>query len=72
MHRGRGHIPELSYQQVRDLQQILIRRGYLTGEVDGKLGAATRAGVKAAQLKLGLPADSYPTPELLQRLHEQG
>jgi lytic murein transglycosylase len=72
MHRGRGHIPEFSYQQVRDLQQILIRRGYLTGEVDGKLGAATRAGVKAAQLKLGLPADSYPTPELLQRLHEQG
>jgi peptidoglycan hydrolase-like protein with peptidoglycan-binding domain len=38
------------------------------GEVDGKLGAATRAGVKAAQMKLGLPADSYPTPDLLERL----
>ncbi len=72
MHRGRGHIPELSYEQTKDLQQILIRKGYLTGEADGKLGAATRASVKAAQLKLGLPADSYPTPELLQRLHERG
>jgi lytic murein transglycosylase len=72
MHRGHGSIPELSYQQVKDLQHILIRKGFLTGEVDGKLGAATRAGVKAAQLKLGLPADSYPTPELLQRLHEPG
>jgi hypothetical protein len=24
--------------------------------------------VKAEQVKLGLPADSYPTPELVQRL----
>ena len=24
--------------------------------------------VKAEQIKLGLPADSYPTPELVQRL----
>jgi peptidoglycan hydrolase-like protein with peptidoglycan-binding domain len=28
----------------------------------------TRAAVKKAQLKVGLPADSYPTPELMQRL----
>jgi len=35
---------------------------------DGRLGSGTRAAVKQAQLKLGLPADSYPTPELLARL----
>jgi peptidoglycan hydrolase-like protein with peptidoglycan-binding domain len=28
----------------------------------------TRAAVKAAQLELGLPADSYPTPDLVARL----
>ena len=28
----------------------------------------SRAAVKAEQVKLGLPADSYPTPELVQRL----
>ena len=29
---------------------------------------ATRHAVKAMQIKLGLPADSYPTPELIARL----
>jgi hypothetical protein len=28
----------------------------------------TRAAVKSVQLEFGLPADSYPTPELLARL----
>ena len=41
---------------------------HLTGDVDGRMGAMTRAAVKKAQLKVGLPADSYPTPELMQRL----
>jgi Putative peptidoglycan binding domain len=35
---------------------------------DGKLGTATRAAAKAMQLKLGMPADSYPTPEFLEWL----
>ena len=34
----------------------------LTGEADGRLGSATRAAVKQAQIKVGLPADAYPTP----------
>jgi lytic murein transglycosylase len=68
MSRGSRPIPELSMEQVKELQQLLARRGYDVGEADGKMGAATRASVKAAQLKLGLPADSYPTPELIERL----
>jgi peptidoglycan hydrolase-like protein with peptidoglycan-binding domain len=54
-------------QQVADLQRLLGRYGF-TGGVDGKLGSTTRAAVKGARLRLGLPADSYPTPELLARL----
>jgi lytic murein transglycosylase len=72
MSRGTGPIPELDAPQMKELQQLMARRGFFTGEADGKLGAATRAGVKAAQLKLGLPADSYPTPELLDRLRRPG
>ncbi|HEX6000738.1 MAG TPA: peptidoglycan-binding domain-containing protein [Hyphomicrobiaceae bacterium] len=53
---------------MKELQQLLVRRGYEVGEIDGKLGAASRAAVKAVQQKLGLPADSWPTPELLDRL----
>jgi lytic murein transglycosylase len=66
--RGSREIPEWSQQQMRELQQLLVRRGYSVGEIDGKMGAATRASIKAAQLKLGLPADSYPTAELVERL----
>jgi lytic murein transglycosylase len=68
MQRGSQPIPELSYEETKELQQLLVRRGYEVGEVDGKLGAATRGSVKAMQMKLGLPADSWPTAELLERL----
>jgi lytic murein transglycosylase len=68
MHRGAEDIPVLSLEQIKELQRQLVRRGYDVGEVDGRLGAASRASVKAVQMKLGLPADSYPTPELLDRL----
>jgi lytic murein transglycosylase len=71
MSRGSGEVPDWSLEQTKELQQLLARRGYAVGEIDGKLGAGTRAGVKAAQIKLGLPADSYPTRELVERLRGQ-
>ena len=54
--------------QVQELQQLLIARKMLTGEADGRLGSATRVAVKQAQMKVGLPADAYPTQELIDRL----
>ena len=71
MHRGKPGIVTLSGEQMKELQIILARQGYKVGEPDGKLGAGSRAAVKQAQLKLGLPADSYPTPELLDRLRRR-
>jgi lytic murein transglycosylase len=68
MSRGRGPVDVLDEKSVRELQQLLVRQGYDVGEVDGRLGAATRAAVKLAQVKFKLPADSYPTMELLERL----
>ncbi len=68
MTRASAPIPELDAAQGKELQQLLTRRGYFDGEIDGKIGAATRAGVKKAQMQFGLPANSYPTPELLERL----
>jgi peptidoglycan hydrolase-like protein with peptidoglycan-binding domain len=50
------------------MQQLLVRRGFSTAAPDGKFGLTTRAGVRAAQAKLGLPADSYPTADLIERL----
>jgi lytic murein transglycosylase len=67
--RGAGTVVPLSPQQMMDLQRLLTRQGYEgVGDADGKLGAGTRGAVKKAQIKLGLPADSYPTVELLQRM----
>jgi len=68
MARGAGQIPTMSMEQTRELQQLLMKHGHDVGGADGKLGTATRIAVKAMQVKLGLPADSYPTPELVARL----
>lgn len=66
---GRGSGAEaLSLAQIKELQQLLVRRGHHVGKVDGILGSATREAVKAEQIKTGLPADSYPTAELISRL----
>jgi lytic murein transglycosylase len=66
--RGSGAVPMLDTAQIREMQQLLVRHGFAKIETDGRLGLATRAGVKAAQMKVGLPADSYPTAELITRL----
>ncbi len=73
MSRGNGQpVDTLGLEQIKDLQVILQRRGFDVGEPDGKLGAGTRKAVKAMQQKLGLPADSYPTPELLGAMRGEG
>jgi peptidoglycan hydrolase-like protein with peptidoglycan-binding domain len=65
---GGQNVPALSLEQVRQLQQLLARHGYDVGGVDGIIGEKTRAAVKDVQQRLGIPADSWPTPELLARL----
>ncbi|MEL7345304.1 MAG: lytic murein transglycosylase [Pseudomonadota bacterium] len=58
----------LSEAEMKSLQQKLSGRGYDVGGIDGILGARTRAAVQAEQGRLGLPADAWPTRELLNRL----
>jgi lytic murein transglycosylase len=65
---GNGPVATLSSSQIAELQRLLVRHGFADGNVDGKLGLATRAGIRKAQMQLGLPADSYPTAELIERL----
>src|SRR6476620_9869830 len=67
MHRG-SKMPTFASAQIRELQTLLARRGHDVGKIDGFLGLKSRAAVKAEQIKLELPADSYPTPELVARL----
>jgi lytic murein transglycosylase len=66
--KGNGKVVSLGAKQVFELQRLLVQHGYDVGKIDGILGLATRNAVKDVQLKLDLPADSYPSPELLERL----
>jgi len=54
--------------EMKALQQKLANRGHDVGKIDGILGAGTRAAVQAEQKRLGLPADAWPTRELLNKL----
>jgi lytic murein transglycosylase len=67
MRRG-SDIPKISFEETRELQQILEKRGYDIGRTDGILGLKSRTAVREMQIKFGLPADSWPTAELLNRL----
>lgn len=65
----RGNAPPiLSAEEMREVQERLNAMGHDAGEPDGRLGELTRAGVKQAQIQFDLPADGYPTRELLERL----
>ncbi len=66
--KGKPNIPAYALQETRNLQELLVRHGYDVGKLDGIMGAATRDAIRQAQIKFGLPADSYPSDELFQRL----
>jgi lytic murein transglycosylase len=65
---GNGHPAVPTTAQIVELQRLLIAHRMLSGEADGRLGSATRLAVQQAQIKVGLPADAYPTAELIERL----
>jgi membrane-bound lytic murein transglycosylase B len=58
----------LTRSQLLTLQTALNAHGFDSGTPDGMIGPATQHGVRQYQLSLGLPADGYPTLDLLQRL----
>lgn len=60
--------PGLTGEEMQLLQRRLEALGHDVGGVDGILGQKTREAVQAEQLRLGLPADAWPTHELLNRL----
>lgn len=60
--------PALPADAMKALQKKLADLGHDVGEIDGILGASTRIAVQKEQARLGLPADAWPTAELLERL----
>jgi hypothetical protein len=66
--RGTAGDDRINVADVKAVQSLLAAKGYDIGRADGIIGASTRAAVKAEQTKLGLPADSYPSDALLDKL----
>jgi lytic murein transglycosylase len=68
MRRPTAPVAQLPFNELRELQQLLVRAGFNVGKVDGVMGQQSRSAVKAMQVKFGLPADSWPTAELLAKM----
>ena len=60
--------PAFSGTQMKLLQKRLAARGHDVGKVDGILGAKTRLAIQKEQVRLGFPADAWPTMALLKML----
>ena len=65
-------VAQLQFNEMKELQQLLARAGFNVGKIDGVLGQQSRIAVKAMQQKYGMPADSWPTAELLARMRGPG
>ena len=74
--QGRGEVSAswprqdqaLSREQRLDLQQLLSDKGFEPGDVDGILGANTRAAIRRFQQQQGMAADGYANQALLKHL----
>jgi lytic murein transglycosylase len=68
MRQPAAPVAQLPLNELKELQQLLVRAGFNVGKIDGIMGQLSRTAVKAMQVKYGLPADSWPTAELLARM----
>ncbi|MET0841862.1 MAG: lytic murein transglycosylase [Methyloceanibacter sp.] len=68
LNKGSGPVEALGLAETKLIQQLLAKRGFEVGKIDGVLGAASRDAIRSMQVKYGMPADGYPTAELLMRL----
>lgn len=63
----RGDRP-LSRNEREELQRILSQAGHYSGDIDGRVGSGTLAGVRNWQAENGLPPDGYVSLALLERM----
>jgi lytic murein transglycosylase len=64
------HDRTLTAAQVQRLQVKLKKMGYDVGEIDGKMGDALRAAVRAYQERSGLAPDGYASQALFSRVSQ--
>lgn len=65
------HQRPLSRDERLLMQQRLAVKGFSPGTIDGVIGINSRKAIRAYQQSQRLPADGYPTAELLDRLRRE-
>src|ERR1700716_99135 len=68
MRQPQAPVAQLPFNELREMQQLLVKAGFNVGKIDGNMGQQSRTAGNAMQIKYGLPADSWPTAELLARM----
>jgi lytic murein transglycosylase len=63
--------PGLSRTENREVQKLLLKRGYDIGEPDGLIGGKTRDAILAEQQKLGMAVDGRAGEKFLTALRSQ-
>ncbi|MDI9244085.1 lytic murein transglycosylase [Marinobacter sp. CHS3-4] len=58
-------VPALSRQQILTLQQMLEKKGFDPGPIDGILGSGTRSAIREFQKANNLIADGFPGSQVL-------
>ena len=62
------HEPVLTLAERREMQELLNRKGFNTGEPNGRRGAKARAAVRDYQTSIGLVPDGFASATILARL----
>jgi len=63
----RGYTP-VTFEQRKEIQRRLKRKGYPLEKIDGILGPNTTKSIKAFQQSIGVTPDGFPSADLLQQL----
>ncbi len=62
------HEPVLSRLERRELQELLLRKGFDGGQPTGRLGPKTRAALRNYQASIGIVPDGFASAAILARL----
>ena len=60
----------LNVKEKIELQRLLQKRGYYSGEIDGNPGKGTRAAIAEFQKQMGMTPDGLPTKTVLLKLRD--
>lgn len=66
--QGANQQPQLSQNQIRQVQQALDQKGFKSGRADGKLGPETQAALRDFQKSKGLQQTGQPDQQTLAQL----